>query len=95
MCHVDMHELRHIFADTKDEGILELFSAWERFSCAMWEKLLQKYKEGFRGWDEIDEKKLALMAHDHACKQFTNKGEEVDVANFMMFLWYRAAGKEG
>lgn len=81
----------------KNPDLLCLHYALSKFTEAMWDKLEKKHKEGFRGWDSMPEEDLNKMLVDRALKQFDRGGgEEVDLANIAMFLWFRAiGGKEG
>ena len=56
------------------------------FSKEMKEKMLQKFNEGRRGWDDpawtVEDVKKALIDH-------IEKGDPVDIANFAAFWWYK------
>ena len=57
------------------------------FVDAMNEKFIQKKKEGYTGWDDLDEPMDDLLIR----KLYTNIEQEdwVDVANIAAILWWR------
>ena len=66
----------------------ELDAAIDRFVVAMKKKLNAKRKQGWQGWNrkgwkQTLEQKLML----HVMYQFKKGNQEVDIANFCMFLW--------
>lgn len=65
------------------EETLALYTTVARFNQVMKHKLLKKYGEGKRGWDDpaiLDFLKKSLAEH-------VGKGDMVDVANLAMFIW--------
>jgi hypothetical protein len=57
------------------------------FSKEMKEKLVEKYEEGFEGWETMPRDEILMRIHYHAGRLLLGYNEEVDVANFCMFLW--------
>ena len=57
------------------------------FADAMNEKFIQKKKEGYTGWDDLDERMDDLLIR----KLYTNIEQEdwVDVANIAAICWWR------
>lgn len=67
----------------EEKELLALYRLNLAFSDAMHRKIVNKFKEGKRGWDDPSIKeplKKALLEH-------FEKGDMVDVANFAMFIW--------
>lgn len=61
--------------------------AVDRFAQALKEKLAQKRKQGYAGWDDPQQcsiEYLQELLHSHL-----EKGDPVDVGNFAMMLWNR------
>ncbi len=64
------------------------------FAEAMKERLRQKEKEGFTGWDDpkkIGDNTLAAKITKISLifKGVMSKKNLIDIANYAMFLWYR------
>ena len=77
---------------SNDKGKLEdLFLCVDAFAVAMKEKLLQKHREGFYGWNEQENLKgISDSLLIHATKQHElgiMRREEVDIANLAMMMW--------
>lgn len=69
----------------------KLRQAVAEFAEAMLEKLLQKYRQGYSGWNWasfINSGRCGRKLRDHV-RRLLDEGlpQEVDVANFAMFLW--------
>ncbi len=65
------------------EETIALYTAVFRFGQVMKHKLLKKYGEGRRGWDDpacLGWLKKSIVDH-------VSKGDMVDVANLAMFIW--------
>lgn len=65
------------------EETIALYSAVNRFNQVMKHKLLKKYGEGKRGWDDpscLEFLKKSIVDH-------VQKDDMVDVANIAMFIW--------
>lgn len=61
-----------------------------KFQAEMFHRLTVKLMEGHSGWDDPrnrDQIYTALVAH--AAGIPLAKGQEADIANFAMFLWYQ------
>lgn len=69
----------NLFLDDKAFGVLV-----DDFAKAMKEKFHKKWAEGYRGWDDPEWTKEKIM---QALKDHLNKGDAVDIANFVAFLW--------
>lgn len=68
--------------------MLRLEEAVNEFSEKMKARLIEKAKEGWRGWDDpaaSNEIYTTMLAH--AAGVPLAEGQEVDVANFAMMLW--------
>jgi hypothetical protein len=65
----------------------DICRAVKEFSAAMLDRMLEKYYEGFRGWDnkENEEKICSDMAGD--VLSITEGMKLVDIANRAMMLW--------
>ena len=76
----------------------KLCSAVDRFTAAMKAKLLDKYREcGWTGWDGesfLETNRCLLRLADHVRRLRDGQPQEVDVANFCMFLWNYRTQKE-
>lgn len=55
------------------------------FACKMKKKLHEKLKQGYIGWDELRHE--ANMDNALFLLTRNTKGQEVDIANYAMFLW--------
>jgi hypothetical protein len=68
-----------------------------RFADEMEQRLTAKLQQGWRGWDDPEnahEIYNAMLAHGAGVPMAT--GQEIDIANFAMFLWYqRTRRKQG
>lgn len=65
------------------------------FSGEMEARMIQKLQEGWRGWDDranAQEIYTCLCVHSGAIPLAI--GQETDVANFAMFLWWQRIGRE-
>jgi hypothetical protein len=72
-----------------DKETARLSGAVDEFARAMKVKLEQKTREGWNGWDRIGAKEKiyhAMLAHG-AGVPFAD-GQEVDIANLAMMLWF-------
>jgi len=92
----------------EDYEVTQLSNCIDQFSGDMKFRVIQKAKQGFRGWDDegvisdSDIRARVLLAIEEARKLFrplpkTDKPKShrwVDVANFAMFMWYRENGRE-
>ncbi|MEA3421671.1 MAG: hypothetical protein U9Q97_08365 [Acidobacteriota bacterium] len=63
--------------------------AVDEFATAMKEKLFEKANEGFTGWDTMYIRQLKTMLGEHVIAQLVYGDEEIDIANYCMFLRYR------
>ena len=74
---------------TKD--VDKLMQCVDEFAVEMKSKLLDKHIEGWKGWDDpeyMDAIKLGMItAVNKQQKNPMTAGQEVDIANFAMFLW--------
>ena len=84
-----------LMSDAQREAELaKLFHAVAVFTGDLRLQLLLKLREGFTGWDNPDrvgEFYQRMLAH--AAGVPLAAGEEVNVANFAMFLWYHREGR--
>ena len=73
---------------TKEEQ--KLNDAVDAFSNVMKERLFQKCREGFKGWDDpelVPDFELECRMLDKVHEEYVRN--KVDIANFAMMLWYR------
>lgn len=78
-------------SDTEEEQreITRLCRSVDLFSHAMKAILAAKARAGRRGWDDPDcELGIATSLLEHAARK-PNIGQEVDIANLAMMLWFR------
>jgi hypothetical protein len=82
------HEARKV-----DDGFIaekaRLKAAVDLFAGEMFQRLAIKLAEGWQGWDDpsnAEELYRAMLAHGAAIP--LARGQEPDIANFAMFLWY-------
>lgn len=78
------------------EQEFELNQLVDQFAQLMKAKLLEKAIEGRTGWNLVEKREElwnAMLAHGAAIKYAA--GQEVDVANFAMFLLYQRIRIEG
>lgn len=66
---------------------LKLCAAVAMFADKMRQKLLEKSRQGYEGWDTCSVERLACMFADHL-----PKGDPIDLANFLMMLEYQGHG---
>lgn len=59
-------------------------NAVDTLAQKMKDKLAQKRKQGYRGWESCSERELSNILKHHV-----HKGDPIDVANFCAFLSYR------
>lgn len=62
------------------------------FTKLMNDRLMQKANQGFTGWDDLDKfsnEDLNNMIYQKISERNRGKSNEVDIANLMMFSWYR------
>lgn len=79
----EMKEIENKEERSDVDETIALYTAVFRFSQVMKHKLLKKYGEGKRGWDDptiLEFLKKSLAEH-------VAKGDMVDVANLAMFIW--------
>jgi hypothetical protein len=71
-----------------DEEIERLNVAVDTFAAAMKAKLAEKVYEGFSGWDSPQ----SVPAIRHLLEVHVQRGigQEVDIANLAMMLWWHA-----
>ena len=71
------------------------------FAREMKAKLDLKHRNGWAGWDNMNEEDIQYRLGEHTVRILCGGNEEVDVANFCAFLWYakrkrsRENAKEG
>ena len=72
------------------EGLKKIDDTLDAFVKEMRYKLHSKAcNEDFSGWDEMSEDEILGCIMRHLTEQMFHDGEEeVDIANFCMFLWY-------
>jgi hypothetical protein len=59
------------------------------FTVQMKAKLDIKHRNGWTGWDNMDERDVRYRLGEHAIRAMLGDGDqEVDIANFCAFLWY-------
>ena len=61
----------------------------DRFAEEMEQRLIEKLRQGWRGWDDpanAAEIYNAMLSHSAGVPMAVE--QEVDIANFAMFLWY-------
>lgn len=74
--------------DRVEQEVARLTDAVDEFAQAMKDKLVQKAREGWSGWDTPGAKDKiyhAMLAHGAGIPFAA--GQEVDIANFAMMLW--------
>jgi hypothetical protein len=84
-----------ISPDAYDAEVRKIDEAVAAFSTEMKERLLHKLREGWRGWDDPANRQeiyQAMLAHGAAIP--LAQGQEADIANFAMFLWYQRNGRK-
>lgn len=65
-----------------------------RFSAEMLTKLIEKAAEGYRGWDNSEDKDLLVSKFlKHVFKPLS-KENLIDIANLAMFLWLMERSKD-
>jgi hypothetical protein len=64
-------------------------AAVDRFAAAMKDKLAEKRRQGYGGWDRPSECRLEFLSRK--LRQHVAKGDPVDVANFAMMLHQRGS----
>lgn len=75
-------------SDLSDE-LIAIDGAIIRFVAAMREKMHNKAFEGFRGWNNPENKILLRnLLQEHLSKDTQTAKQMVDIANFSMMLWY-------
>jgi len=74
----------------------DYYNAIDRFSQAMKDRMVQKHKQGFRGWDcgafhnfDVPVRLLTNAAHVVVRGHEVQHKVLVDIANFAMMLWLR------
>jgi hypothetical protein len=73
-----------------EEDVKRLFELVDGFLVKMLTKLLEKHKEGYRGWENSDNKvEFEKRLFNHALN-----GDMVDAANFAAFIWNIDRGEE-
>jgi hypothetical protein len=72
--------------------IHKLMLAVDAFAAAMKEKLLQKHREGFYGWNEMENFVPIIESILSHAEKMNKPGslarEEVDIANLAMMIWH-------
>lgn len=66
--------------------------AVRNFAYDMETRLMKKYSEGYRGWDDAKKYSQDRNMHDIECtvdKIKVGADKEVDLANFAMMHWYK------
>jgi hypothetical protein len=62
-----------------------LMEAVDKFGRKMKNRLLIKYAEGYRGWDDVESEEDLLVIQERFRKS-VEKGNYIDVANLAMML---------
>jgi hypothetical protein len=81
--------------DEFDAEVEKIDTAVAAFSTEMKEHLINKLRQGWRGWDDpanAQEIYNAMLAHGAAIPLAI--GQEAAIANFAMFLWYHRNGRK-
>jgi hypothetical protein len=77
--------------ENKEE--LKIKQTIKKFADEMKKKMLEKFKEGYHGWDDRERFPDLLILgklHEHVERLVHYRlSEEIDIANFCMMLWYR------
>ena len=71
---------------------LKIIDAIRKFSIAMKAKMLRKMDEGYHGWDDsktFPDYVIRNKMASHYQRLIDGNPEEVDIANFLMLLWFR------
>lgn len=83
-------------AEEREAEIRKIKQAVAHFSNQMEARLVEKLDQGWRGWDRPENAREiynCLLAHGSAIHLAA--GQEVDMANFAMFLWYIRTFQKG
>ena len=78
--------------DPRYEEKKRLFGAVDRYVLQMKVKLMQQIDAGSVGWDDpalLPDEQVFQRLVDCAGKAPLAEGQEADIGNFAMFLWYR------
>lgn len=71
-----------------EQEIVRLNEAVDAFAVAMKNKLAQKAREGWSGWDSAESvEKIYTTMLAHAAGVPLAREQEVDIANLAMMLW--------
>lgn len=66
------------------DDILKLSKEFKKFTDKMWTRIVEKFQEGWKGWDHPNFKKEIIKKVEYCI----NHGQYEDGANFLMFRSY-------
>lgn len=90
---IDINKDKSNYPKEYDPALAKLFHSVDAFARQMKNKLARKHSEGSAGWDDPQNNEHTReMLLSHVTR---GKGQEIDIANLAMILWYQTLVEEG